>query len=225
MLVKHIMTENVITVTKNTHITEALRIMKEHHFRRLPVVDKGKVVGIISQNKIEHVSPQTTAPAVWQLAWLVHHTKVGDVMRDKVIVVSPDTTVEKAIAIAQHHKVGALMICKNRKIVGIATTNDFFYRVLNPTLGIGEPGTRIEIRNINDLSLLEEIIGCINKVGVKIKVLWALPFAITKEKGVVIHLDTDDATTAIKQLKKAGFKATIRGHIHESTDLGCACEL
>ena len=225
MLVKHIMTENVITVKKNTHITEALRIMKEYRFRRLPVVDKGKLVGVISQNKIEHVSPQTTAPAVWQLAWLIHHTKVGDVMRDKVIVVDPDTTVEKAIAIAQHHKIGALMVCKNRKIVGIATTNDFFYRVLNPTLGIGEPGTRIMIQNLSDLSSLQDIIGCINKVGVNIKILWALPFAVTQEKGVVIHLDTDDATAVIKELKKAGYKASVRGHVHESTDIGCACEI
>ena len=225
MLVKHIMTENVIMVNKKTHITEALKIMKEHGFRRLPVVDKGKVVGMISQNKIEHVSPQTTAPAIWQLAWLIHHTKVGDVMRDKVIVVDPETPVEKAIAIAQHHQVGALVVCKNRKIVGIATTNDFFYRVLNPTLGIDEPGTRIVIRNLNDFSSLQEITKCINKAGIGIKVLWALPFAGNKEKGVVIHLDTGDANAAIKELGNAGFKASVRGHTHDSTDKGCACEI
>jgi acetoin utilization protein AcuB len=226
MLIKHIMTENVITVPSKMHITEALKIMKEHNFRRLPVTEKGKLVGIISQNRIEHVSPQTTAPAVWQLAWLVHHTNVGHVMKKEVVIVDPEMSAEKAIALAQFHKVGALIVCKNRKIVGIATTNDFFYRVLNPTLGIGESGTRIVIRKINDYSSLQEIIGCINKVGITIKVVWALPFPITKEKGIVIHLDTEDATEVIKKVKTAGYKASVREHIHESTPIkDCSCEV
>ncbi len=225
MLIKHIMTENVITVPTKMHITEALKIMKEKNFRRLPVTERGKLVGMISQNRIERVSPQTTAPAVWQLAWLIHHTTVGDVMRKEVVTVSPETPIEKAISIAQYHKVGALVVCKSRKIVGIVTTNDYVYRVLNPTLGVNMPGTRIAIRKLEDYSLLQEILACINKTGTGIKVVWALPFPVTKEKGVVIHLDTDDATAVINSLKNAGYKATHREHLHVTTKDGCSCQI
>jgi len=111
MQVQSIMTKNVITVSPNTSVIDALKIMKEHNFSRLPVVDKnGRLVGLVTQNRLESVRPQTTSPLMWQITYVLHHTTVGDVMRKRLVTVSPDDTVEQAVALAQSTQVGTLIV-------------------------------------------------------------------------------------------------------------------
>jgi len=47
-LVKDIMTEQVITVTPEDHIDKCMELMSQKHIRHLPIIDAGKVVGMIS---------------------------------------------------------------------------------------------------------------------------------------------------------------------------------
>ena len=211
MLVQGVMTRNVVTVSPNTSVVDALKIMKEHNFSRLPVVDKnGRLVGLVTQNRLESVRPQTTAPLMWQITYVLHHTTVGDVMRKRLVTVSPTDTVEKAVALAQSTQVGTLVVVDKGKIVGICTTNDFFYKIVNPTLGIGESGTRILIDGGGDGKSAEQIISCINRLGVGIKLIWTSPSFTTKESDITLQLDTEDVTRVIKELTGLGYEATVR---------------
>jgi len=211
MLVQSIMTRNVVTVSPNTSVIDALKIMKEHNFSRLPVVDKnGRLVGLVTQNRLESVRPQTTTPLMWQVTYILHHTTVGDVMRKRLVTVSPTDTVEQAVALAQSTQVGTLIVVDKGKIVGICTTSDFFYKIVNPTLGIGESGTRILIDGGGDGKSAEKIISCINRLGVGIKIIWTSPSSTTEETDITLQLDTEDATTVIKELAELGYEAVVR---------------
>jgi len=57
MYVKEYMSTNVITCTPDTLVLDAQKLMDMHNIRRLPVVDKGKLIGIITQDRIREVSP------------------------------------------------------------------------------------------------------------------------------------------------------------------------
>ena len=208
MLVKDVMTRNVITVSKDTSVGEAQRIMKEHNFRRLPVVDKGKLVGLVTEPRLERIRPRTTAPLLWQITYLVSHTTVSDVMRKKVVKVKPTDTVEQAVAKAQSAKVGTLVVLDGGKIVGICTTNDFFYKIVNPTLGLGGSGSRVFVPGGGSGKPAIEIIALVNQLGIEIKVLWAIP-SPTGEKDLTLHLETEDASSLIKELEKLGYQANI----------------
>jgi len=211
MLVQSIMTRNVVTVSPNTSVIDTLKIMKEHNFSRLPVVDKnGRLVGLVTQNRLESVRPQTTTPLMWQVTYILHHTTVGDVMRKRLVTVSPTDTVEQAVALAQSTQVGTLIVVDKGKIVGICTTSDFFYKIVNPTLGIGESGTRILIDGGGDGKSAEKIISCINRLGVGIKIIWTSPSSTTEKTDITLQLDTEDATTVIKELAELGYEAVVR---------------
>ena len=67
MLVRGIMTKNVITVSSDTSVAEAQKIMKENNFRRLPVVDNDRLVGLVTEGRLERVKPQTSTPLLWQI--------------------------------------------------------------------------------------------------------------------------------------------------------------
>ena len=211
MLVRGVMTKNVITVSPDTPVVEALKIMKEHKFRRLPVVNKaGKLVGLVTETRLEQVKPRAAAPIIWQISYVLHHTTVGDVMRKKVVTVKPTDTVEMTVAKAQAARVGTAIVVEKNKIVGICTTNDLFYRIVNPTLGIGESGIRILINGGGRAKSAEKILHCVNQLGVGIKIIWTSPSSTALETDLTLQLDTDDATIVVKELAKLGYEAIVR---------------
>jgi acetoin utilization protein AcuB len=171
MLVVDVMTKDVITVKKDTPVLDALKIMQDKKIRRLPVLDdKGKLVGLVTQRRLESLKPQAGVPLLWQIGNLVSRTVVGDVMRKQVVTTRPMDTIESAVAKAQAARVGTSVVIDNGKIVGIVSTNDVFYKVVNPTLGIGEPGVRIVVIGGNEGKKIEEIVSIINKLDINIKI-------------------------------------------------------
>ena len=211
MLVQGVMSRNVVTVSRDTSVVDALKIMKEHNFRRLPVVDdNGRLVGLVTESRLERIKPRPTTPLLWQITYLISHTTVGDVMRKKVTTAKPTDTVEHVVAKAQSAKVGTLVVVDKGKIVGICTTTDFFYRIVNPILGIGESGTRILINGGGDSKSAEKIVSCINRLGVGVKLIWTSPSSTAKENDITLQLDTEDTTRVIQELAELGYEATVR---------------
>lgn len=208
MLVIDVMTKDVVTVKKDTPVLDALKIMLDKNIRRLPVVnEKGKVLGMVTQRRLEGLKPQAGAPLLWQIGNLIARTTVGDVMRRQVVTIRPMDTIESAVAKAQAAKVGTLVVVEEGEIVGIVSTNDVFYRVVNPTLGIGETGVRVVIVGGGEGKKMEQIISTINRMDIPIKITWAIYSPTNKKNNLVVHLDTDDVTQLIKELTRQGFEA------------------
>ncbi len=78
-LVKHWMTREVITITPDTSLHEAHRLMTEKRIRRLPVVDRGKVVGIVTLGDVRSAEPSTASTlSVWEMNNLLAKLKVSE---------------------------------------------------------------------------------------------------------------------------------------------------
>ena len=210
MKVKDIMTWNVITVSSYTPIMEARKIMETHKVRRLPVVDKGKLVGVVTLDRIVGVGPSpATSLSVWEINYLLAKMKVREVMQKDVVSVGPDVSVEQALARAQAMKVGAAPVVEDGKVVGIITTNDFMLKLLNPALGIGKPGSRLNISNANKPKNVREIMEIVEKMGLNIVALHTVPAAEDTTNGLSLHVDADDPKALIKELEAKGYKSGI----------------
>jgi len=214
MYVSDIMTTNVVTIPSSTTIADAKRIMEAHRIRRLPVVDKGKLIGIVTDRRLESVSPsKATSLSVWELSYILDKTSVKEIMERDVVTVSPDMSAEESLAVAQDHKVGALVVVEDGKVVGIATTNDFFYRIVNPVLGLGLPGTRIEVIGGGETKALAGIISTVNEFGLDITTLHIEQLPGAKKKDVCVHVGTEDAKDVSKllaELKAKGYRVSLR---------------
>jgi acetoin utilization protein AcuB len=211
MNVGDIMTTNVVTVPSNISIAEAKRIMAAHRIRRLPVVDKGKLVGIVTEHRLESVSPsKATSLTVWEVSYLLEKTTVKEIMERDIITCSPDTSVEESVAIAQGNKVGALVVVEDGRVVGISSTNDIFYKIVNPILGIGEPGSRIEVAGGGNAKALEEILSTVNKLGLEITTIHIEQLPEAKTKDVCVHVSDGDVKKLVAALKAKGYKVGVR---------------
>jgi len=210
MKVRDVMTWNVVTVASDTHIMEARKIMDVHDFRRLPVVDKGKLVGMVTKERIGRAGPsQATSLSVWEINYLLAKMTIREVMVKDVVTVSPDTSVEAAIAIAQSKKAGALPVMEGNNLIGIVTTNDFFYRILNPLLGIGMAGTRLVVSECGEAKCLQEVIEFVGKHGAKILSVHSMPAIEGGEADLCLHLEATDISRLIKDLADKGYSTEI----------------
>jgi acetoin utilization protein AcuB len=211
MYVRDIMTTNVVTIPSSTSITDAKRIMEAHRIRRLPVVDKGKLVGIVTERRLESVSPsQATSLTVWELTYLLNKTPVKDIMEKNVATVTPDMSAEEALALGQSNKVGAAVVIEDSRVVGIITTNDFFYKIVNPILGLGQPGTRIEVIGGGETKALADIISTVNKLGLEIITLHIEQLPDAKTKDVCVHINSEDVSKLLAELKGKGHRVSVR---------------
>jgi len=143
MFVKRRMSQPVITVPPEMPIGDALQLMQREHIRRLPVVDNGRLVGIISDKDLLHASPSdATSLSMWELHYLVSKIRVKDVMTTKVVTVHEDTPIEEAAHLMVDNKIGGLPVVNNGNVVGLITETDLF-KILLELMGAREAGVRV----------------------------------------------------------------------------------
>ncbi|MEA2108012.1 MAG: CBS domain-containing protein [Pseudomonadota bacterium] len=166
MFVSNWMKENPITVTPDTLAIDAKKIMKDHGFRRLPVLDGKKLVGIVTLNTLREAQPSAaTSLSIHELNYLLAKMTVADIMTKKLITCSPDMTLEKAAILGTKHQIGALLVVDGGKLVGIITESDI-YRAFLTMLGANKvPSSRVTIEDfpkdqdaiIKVISILDEL--------------------------------------------------------------------
>jgi len=212
MRVREFMTTNVITVSSKTPVAEARKIITYHKIRRLPVVDKGKVVGIVSDKALAEASPgAATSLSVWEVNYLLAKMTVGQLMKKSVVTVEQDSTAESALALAQRHGVGSLPVLDDKeRLVGIVTTNDFVYRIMNPLLGIGKPGVRLHIFDCSTPQKICEVIQAIGGANLQIEAIHVDDSPERESRDLIVQINTDSPENLIHDLSKKGFKVEVR---------------
>lgn len=143
-LVRDWMTPHPITIDPKTVLPDAHRLMQDSHIRRVPVVEHGKLVGIVTLGDIREAEPsQATTLSMYELHYLLSKLTVERIMTRDPINIAPDATIRDAARLMLEHKIGGLPVVEpaTGKLIGIITESDIF-RILAQ-----EPETNLE----NDL--------------------------------------------------------------------------
>lgn len=150
MAVRDFMTKNLITVTPQDPIFDAVDLMKEHDIHRLPVLKNDQLVGLITEGTIQAAMPSSaTSLSIHETNFLLNKTTVQDVMVKKVATIAPDALLEEAISLMRAKKIGVLPVVKDEQLQGIITNNDIFDAFLKIT-GYNSGGTRVTIQITKD---------------------------------------------------------------------------
>ena len=123
--VAEIMTENPVTVQPSQSIDTAITLMRQGNFRRLPVVENGRLVGIVTDRDMRRA---TNSPILLHEKWydnfLLEHIEVGACMTPNPVTLSPDADVLEAAVTMRSRKVGGIPIVRGDVLVGIITETD-----------------------------------------------------------------------------------------------------
>jgi acetoin utilization protein AcuB len=124
-VVGEIMTRDPVTIGPSNCIRKAIALMREGGFRRLPVVEGGRLVGIVTDRDLRRAA---NSPLVVRERWydnfLMDHIQVGACMTANPITVSPQTLIVEAACLLRDHKIGGLPVVEGGRLVGIVTETD-----------------------------------------------------------------------------------------------------
>jgi acetoin utilization protein AcuB len=146
MLVKDWMSPAPLTVSPETPVLEALRLLKERGFRRLPVVEGSKLIGIVTDKDLKDAMPsKATTLSVWEMSYLLAKLTVREVMATEVLTVNSLETLEDAALRMQERKLGGVPVLDNAgALVGILTITDVLGALVR-VLGLKEGGVRVTL--------------------------------------------------------------------------------
>ena len=138
-LVREWMTAEPVTIEPKLTLPEAQKLMKDRRIRRLPVLYRGRLVGIVTQGDIRGAEPsEASTLSIFESHYLLAKLTVEKIMTWEPITISPDATVRQAAQLMLEHKIGGLPVVDNDQLLGIITESDIF-RVLVQTPESTEP--------------------------------------------------------------------------------------
>jgi acetoin utilization protein AcuB len=113
LLVRDIMTREVVTVTPDTTLAEARRLLDHHRIRHLPVIVAGRLGGMVSDRDLRSASGRHT-----------DESPVGPIMTPYPVTVTPATRVEEAARLMLERRIGGLPVIEGTSLAGIVTGDD-----------------------------------------------------------------------------------------------------
>lgn len=130
------MTSPVITVSPETKLTEARRILDDHKIRALPVMKDDELVGIVTRRGLLRLDLSQLDLHAWQNMVTLDEAMVSEIMSTKPLTVIPTSRVPKAARVMLENKITALPVLENKKLVGILTNSDLMRFIVEefPTL-------------------------------------------------------------------------------------------
>jgi acetoin utilization protein AcuB len=128
MMVGERMIQDPVSVTPQDTLATARAKMQAGGFRQLPVVEDGKLVGIVTDRDIR-----------WNRKQMMI-TKVNAAMTKDLVTVTPETSLEEAAQVILQHKIGGLPVVQGEKLVGIITTTDILKAFLDVMGASGKAG-------------------------------------------------------------------------------------
>ena len=166
MLVRNWMSKSVITVEETDSMHNAMKLLKEHDIRMLPVMRDGKLVGIVTDRDLKRASASdATTLEVHELIFLISQIKVKSIMTKDPITVPFDYTVEETAEILLRNKIsGAPVVDHGGQVVGTITQTDLFNALISLT-GVGKRGIQFALQIEDRPGSIKEVADIIRKYG------------------------------------------------------------
>jgi CBS-domain-containing membrane protein len=208
MKVKDRMSVNVRTVGLETNINEAFSMMKENNIRRLPVVEKGKLMGIITLSDLNQAAPSTaTTLSIHELNYLLAKTTIKDILpkKQQVITIGPDNYIETAAKVMRKYRVSGLPVIENNQLVGIVTETDIFDALID-ILGVKKTHSRIDLYTSDRPGTVAAITGMIANKGKNILNTVVYFDEKRDQYKMIVRIEELDNEDIVKELKKCGYE-------------------
>lgn len=166
MLVKNWMSKPAITIDAGASMNDAIKLLKNNNIKMLPVMEKGKLVGIITDRDLKRASASdATSLEIHELLYLITEIKIKKIMTKNPITVPQDYTVEETAEILLKHNIsGVPVVDQYRDVVGTITQNDLF-RILISLTGAERRGIQFGMEVEDRPGSIKEVTDIIREYG------------------------------------------------------------
>jgi len=202
------MTRNPVSVTPRMALKAASELLQKHRIRHLPVVDRGVLVGIVTDRDIRRALPSdATSLEVHELLYLLDKVEVQGIMTKEVVTVSPDSPVEEAARLMVEKKIGGLPVLEGERLVGIITETDVLTAFVE-LMGLRAKPARLEVVLEDTPGAFAQVCQIIQQQGGDISGFFTARGTYHGEdlKVLVLRLEAPDFDEVIKAIEGAGHR-------------------
>jgi acetoin utilization protein AcuB len=201
--VRDSMTRDVVTLGPEASAAEAWALLGEHDIRHVPVVEGGRLVGLVSDRDLRDVRGGGEDRESETPRWV----RLGDMMTGSVVTIHPLDTIEHAAREIYDRKIGCLPVVADGELVGIITSADMM-RTLIELVGAHGRGTWVEVEVPNEPGTLSGVTDVIQDRKVNIAGIFLGPADRETNRVVVLRLETENATGTVRALENGGYRVT-----------------
>ena len=195
MKVKNWMSRPPVTISPDASIPEAIQLMRKHSIRHVPVVEKKKLVGLVTESDIRQA----------YLASLIEEIKVKDVMIKDPITTSPESHLEEAAELLYRQGIGGLPVVEGDEVVGVITVTDIVAAFIQ-IMGILKESCRLDVVLGGKPKAFEHISQIIRKHGGEIISVGISGPEDKKKRVYYLRLTKCDIKAVAKEVEEAGYK-------------------
>jgi acetoin utilization protein AcuB len=206
MQVEKRMKSDPITVSPEDSFRHAMTLIRQRGIRHLPVVEDGRLVGIVTDRDLRQASPSpATSLEVHELHFLLERVRIREIMTTKVHTVTPDSPIEEAARLMLRYKIGGLPVVQGESLVGILTETDILKAFVD-LMGLQTDQTRLELVLEDRPGAFLEVCRIIQDQGGDIaSVVSATAGHAGQEKKVMIfRLEGVRPESLVKRLEQSG---------------------
>lgn len=203
MLVRDVMQAHPVSATPETRLREIERLLQRRGFRHLPVLDGGKLVGIISDRDVKQAMTSAALGADGgERERLLGGLTAGQVMTRRVTTIGPTGGVEEAARLMATRKISALPVTEDDRLLGIVTETDVLQLFVR-ALGVLEPSSRLDVIVRDRAAPLGDLVRAVEESGARISSVMTLDTP-AGEREIVLRLATIDPGPAVRALEGRG---------------------
>jgi acetoin utilization protein AcuB len=204
MLVRDRMTTPPITMDVRGSIAEAHGLMRHYQIRRVPVLRKGQLVGIVSWTDLMRAMPSpATLLGAQEMPGLLLRSSVKEIMTADPTTVSPNQPIEDAALLMRQQKIGGLPVVEDGTLVGIITESDIFQAFVDLT-GVRGRGTRLVVKLSGHHRAVTELAAAIDEAGLPLVSI--ATYLHEGERLAIVRVDTDNPVPLVHALADRLFR-------------------
>jgi len=189
------MVYELVTISRDCPIKEAISLMKKHEIRHLPVIEDGRFLGMVTESDIRAV----------HLASMIEEITVADIMLTKPITISPETSLEVAACLMVENRISGLPVVERDRLVGMLTATDILKAFIE-IMGILESSSRIDVMVDRRPGAFEDVAHFIKEFGGEVI---SVGMSSATDKSSMIYffrLEKCDVEAIANSLRKEGFQ-------------------
>jgi acetoin utilization protein AcuB len=209
MRINERMNKEVVTISRNDTLETAMKTMRDKGIRHLPVVDGGKLTGMLALSDVRRAMPSHVSTLdVREATYLFDRVKVKDALPEnqKLITIASDDFIEEAALLMRAYKISSLpVLSSDGALAGIVTESNIFDAFVE-LLGVRTSGSRLTLEIGEKPGTLSDIMDIIKKFDVSIVRIAMFPPGDRVLYEAVIRLDTGEIDPIVEMLRMHGIK-------------------
>jgi len=204
VIVRDVMQAHPVSATVETRLPHLARLLQRRGFRHVPIVDAGKLVGIVSDRDLKQATASVLTTEGHERERVLDELTAGQIMTRRVVTVGPTDGVEEAARLMATRKISALPVTEDDRLVGIVTDTDVLELFVR-ALGVLEPPSRLDVVVSDPAAGLSEVVRLVEESGSRISSVMTLA-SPTGEREVALRLATIDPGPAVAALERRGYR-------------------